>query len=130
MAVDTIADMLTRIRNACTMKYDQVEVPASKTKEEILNILKQSGFIVDYHKNEDNSQGTLVIELKYKGRESVISGLKRISKPGLRVYAKAHEIPEVLNGLGIAVVSTSEGIITGREAKKKNLGGEVLLYVW
>ena len=130
MVTDPIADMLTRIRNANQMRYKEVEVPASKMKNEIARILKSEGFIVDYKVKKNNIQDILVLSLKYVDKERVITGLKRISKPGLRVYAKAEEVPTVLNGLGIAIVSTSKGVMTGRDAKKESLGGEVLAYVW
>ena len=127
---DPIADMLTRIRNANQMRYQEVEMPTSKMKEEIARILKEEGYIADYKIVEAKAQNKLVLSLKYDNKTRVITGLKRISKPGLRVYAKALEIPSVLNGLGIAIVSTSEGVMTGRDAKKKSLGGEVLAYIW
>lgn len=128
---DTIADMLTRIRNANAMRYEEVRVPASNIKKEIARILKEEGFINDYKIEDNNAQGTIVLKLKYtERRESVISGLKRISKPGLRVYAKNDEIPKVLNGLGIAIISTSKGIMTDKQARKENIGGEVLAYIW
>ena len=128
---DTIADMLTRIRNANAMRYEEVRVPASNIKKEIARILKEEGFINDYKIEDNNAQGTIVLKLKYtERRESVISGLKRISKPGLRVYAKNDEVPKVLNGLGIAIISTSKGIMTDKEARKENIGGEVLAYIW
>ena len=131
VVTDTIADMLTRIRNANAMRYEQVEVPSSNLKLEIARILKDEGFIKDYKVNNDDVQGTIVITLKYgENKERVITGLKRISKPGLRVYAKNDEIPRVLNGLGIAIISTSKGIMTDKEARKLNIGGEVLAYVW
>ena len=127
---DPIADMLTRIRNANQMRYTEVRVPASNIKEEIAKILKNEGYISNYKIEKDGVQNTIVLNLKYDGKTRVITGLKRISKPGLRVYAKAAEMPSVLNGLGIAIVSTSKGVMTGREAKKESLGGEVLAYVW
>ena len=128
---DPIADLLTRIRNANQMRYNEVVVPSSNVKERIVEILKSEGYITDYKIEKNQVQDNIVITLKYgKNKERVISGLKRISKPGLRVYAKAEEIPNVLNGLGISIVSTSKGIMTGKEAKKENLGGEVLAYVW
>ena len=132
---DTIADMLTRIRNANQMRYEEVRVPASKIKNEIARILKEEGFIKDYkiENSDENSQAqnTIVITLKYTDKkERVITGLKRISKPGLRVYAKNDEVPKVLNGLGIAIISTSKGIMTDKEARKENIGGEVLAYIW
>ena len=130
MVTDPIADMLTRIRNANSMRYKEVEVPASKIKIEIARILKEEGFISDYKVKKNNIQDILVLNLKYSGKERVITGLKRISKPGLRVYAKAEEIPTVLSGLGIAIISTSKGLMTDRDARKASLGGEVLAYIW
>lgn len=128
---DPIADMLTRIRNANQMKYKEVLVPTSKLKVQIANILKNEGYINGY-KLVDSENGSMMnIELKYGAKkERVITGLKRISKPGLRVYAKKEEIPTVLNGLGIAIISTSKGLMVDREARKQNLGGEVLAYIW
>ena len=130
MVTDPIADMLTRIRNANVMRYKEVEVPASKIKIEIARILKEEGFISDYKIKKNNIQDILVLNLKYSGKERVITGLKRISKPGLRVYAKAEEIPTVLSGLGIAIISTSKGLMTDKDARKASLGGEVLAYIW
>ena len=131
MVTDPIADMLTRIRNANQMRYKEVEVPASKTKIEIAKILKEEGFIVDYKINKTKPQDVLVLTLKYgEKKQRVITGLKRISKPGLRVYVKAEQLHRVLNGLGIAIVSTSKGIMTDKNARKESLGGEVLAYVW
>lgn len=128
---DPIADLLTRMRNANQMRYNEVVVPSSNLKLEIVKILKAEGYITDYKVEKGQVQDNIVITLKYgKNKERIISGLKRISKPGLRVYAKAEEIPTVLNGLGISIVSTSKGIMTGKEARKENLGGEVLAYVW
>jgi small subunit ribosomal protein S8 len=128
---DTIADMLTRIRNANQMRYEEVKVPASNIKKEIARILKEEGFIKDYKIEKDDAQGTIVLTLKYTDKkERVITGLKRISKPGLRVYANKDEVPKVLNGLGIAIISTSKGIMTDKEARKENIGGEVLAYIW
>ena len=130
-ANDPIADMLTRIRNANQMRYKEVEVPASKIKIEIARILKDEGFISDYKIKKNDVQSIIVLNLKYGDRkERVITGLKRISKPGLRVYAKANELPRVLNGLGIAIISTSHGIMTDKEARKESLGGEVMAYIW
>ena len=131
VVTDPIADMLTRIRNANQMKYKEVLVPTSKLKVQIANILKNEGYINGY-KLVDSENGSMMnIELKYGAKkERVITGLKRISKPGLRVYAKADEMPRVLNGLGIAIVSTSEGLMTDKEARSKKLGGEVLAYIW
>ena len=131
MTTDPIADMLTRIRNANQMRYKEVEVPASKIKLEIAKILKETGFIVDYKIKKNDTQDTIVLFLKYgQNKERVITGLKRISKPGLRVYANAKEMSRVLNGLGIAIVSTSKGVMTDKEAREANLGGEVLAYIW
>ena len=130
MVTDPIADMLTRIRNANQMRYKEVEVPASKMKNEIARILKSEGFIADYKVKKNNIQDILVLSLKYVDKERVITGLKRISKPGLRVYVKAEEVPQVLNGLGIAIISTSKGVMTDKEARKNSLGGEVLAYIW
>ena len=131
VVTDPIADMLTRIRNAITAKHADVEVPASKTKKAIVDILLEEGYIAGYEVIENPLQNSLKITLKYgfKG-EKVIQGLKRISKPGLRVYAKSDELPKVLNGLGIAIVSTSKGIMTDKNARSQNLGGEVLAFVW
>ena len=131
VVTDPIADMLTRIRNANQMKYNEVLVPTSKLKVEIANILKNEGYINGY-KIESTDEGSMMtIELKYGAKkERVITGLKRISKPGLRVYAKCEDIPRVLNGLGIAIISTSKGLIVDRDARKANLGGEVLAYIW
>ena len=131
MVTDPIADMLTRIRNANQMRYKEVEVPASKIKVEIARILKETGFIADYKIKENNVQNVLVLTLKYgENRERVITGLKRISKPGLRVYVKAEDVPRVLNGLGIAIISTSKGLMKDKEAREQSLGGEVLAYIW
>ena len=131
VVTDTIADMLTRIRNANAMRYTEVKVPASKLKLELARILKEEGFITDYKVLEETAQGMILLTLKYgPKKERVITGLKRISKPGLRVYAKKEEVPKVLNGLGIAIISTSKGIMTDKEARKQNLGGEVLAYIW
>jgi small subunit ribosomal protein S8 len=128
---DPIADMLTRIRNANQVRHESVEVPASKVKREIVEILKREGFIRDAEYIEDNKQGIIRIFLKYgPNNERVITGLKRISKPGLRVYTKANEIPRVLGGLGIAIISTSKGIVTDKEARQLKSGGEVICYVW
>ncbi|MCV2231619.1 30S ribosomal protein S8 [Paracholeplasma manati] len=128
---DPIADLLTRIRNANSMRHETVEIPASRLKADILNVLKQEGFIVDYVSKNEAVGSTLVVTLKYAANnERVIKGLKRISKPGLRVYAQASQLPKVLNGLGIAIISTSKGILTDREARKQQIGGEVLAYVW
>ena len=131
MVTDPIADMLTRIRNANSMRYKQVEIPASNLKIEIVKILKEEGFIADYKIKENSIQNIIVLNLKYgQNKERVITGLKRISKPGLRVYVKAEEVPSVLNGLGIAIISTSKGVMTDKEARANSLGGEVLAYIW
>ena len=130
-ATDPIADMLTRIRNANQMRYSEVEVPASNIKIEMAKILKNEGYIADYKVSKEDAQGTILLTLKYGDKkERVITGLKRISKPGLRVYADADNMPSVLNGLGIAIVSTSKGVMTSRDDKKQRLGGEVLAYIW
>lgn len=128
---DPIADMLTRIRNANSVYHDKVEIPSSKIKEAIALILKNEGFIRDYEVIADNKQNVIKVSLKYgANREKVISGLKRISKPGLRVYSQKDQLPKVLGGLGIAIISTSRGVMTDKEARKAGLGGEVLAYVW
>ncbi|AIC92668.1 MULTISPECIES: 30S ribosomal protein S8 [Bacillaceae] len=128
---DPIADMLTRIRNANLVRHEKLELPASMVKKEIAEILKREGFVRDYEYIEDNKQGVIRIFLKYgTSNERVITGLKRISKPGLRVYAKSTELPRVLGGLGIAIVSTSKGLLTDKEARQQQIGGEVLAYVW
>ena len=131
MTSDPIADMLTRIRNANVVKHETVDVPASNMKKELARILLEEGFVRGYDVIEDGKQGIIRIQLKYgQSGERVISGLKRISKPGMRVYAANHEIPKVLNGLGISVISTSKGILTDKQARKENVGGEVICYVW
>lgn len=128
---DPVADMLTRIRNANVVKHEKLELPASKLKAEIADILKREGYVRDYEVIEDSKQGVLRIFLKYGSQEQrVITGLKRISKPGRRVYAKANEVPRVLNGLGTAIVSTSKGVLSDSEARKQAVGGEVLAYIW
>ena len=127
---DPIADMLTRIRNANQNRTASVEVPASNVKLEIARILKDEGFIENYEVTGEGVQKMMTLTLKYKNKERVITGLKRISKPGLRVYSKAEELPTVLNGLGIAIISTSKGIMTDKEARNNSLGGEVIAYVW
>jgi small subunit ribosomal protein S8 len=128
MTTDVIADMLTRIRNANQRYLATVKIPSSRMKVEIAQILKAEGFISDF-KIEGDIKKTLTLSLKYKGKTRVLQGLKKISKPGLRVYAPANEIPQVLNGLGIAIVSTSQGIMTGKAARTQNIGGEVLAFV-
>ena len=131
IVTDTIADMLTRIRNANAMRYEEVIIPSSKLKLEIAHIFKNEGYISNFELvDEDKVEKNIKITLKYNNKERVITGLKRISKPGLRVYAKVEDVPRVLNGLGTAVISTSQGLMTDKEARSKNLGGEVLLYIW
>ncbi len=128
---DVIADMLTRIRNALLAKHETVEIPASKIKKAIANILLSEGYINDVKVEEDGVQGKIVITLKYGAAGAkVISGLKRVSKPGLRIYVGYDEIPQVLGGMGIAILSTSKGVMTDKEARKAHQGGEVLAYVW
>ncbi|MDP2814260.1 MAG: 30S ribosomal protein S8 [Erysipelotrichaceae bacterium] len=127
---DPIADMLTRIRNAVQARHEVVDIPASRVKVEVAKILKQEGFIVDFSISGDDKK-TLTVTLKYgPNNEKVISGIKRISKPGLRVYAEVDKLPRVLNGLGIAIISTSTGLLTDKDARKKHVGGEVVAYVW
>ncbi|ARB40136.1 30S ribosomal protein S8 [Mammaliicoccus sciuri] len=128
---DPIADMLTRVRNANMVRHEKLELPASNIKKEIAEILKKEGFVKSVEYIEDDKQGVIRMFLKYgQNNERVITGLKRISKPGLRVYAKADELPKVLNGLGIALVSTSEGVLTDKDARQRGIGGEVLAYIW
>jgi len=128
---DPVADMLTRIRNANTARHDRVEVPASRLKEEIARILQDEGYIKSYRYMEDQKQGMLRIYLKYSSdKQKTISGIKRISKPGRRVYIGKAELPRVLNGLGIAIISTSHGVMTESDCKRTGVGGEVLCYVW
>lgn len=128
---DPIADMLTRVRNANTVRHEKLDIPASKMKAEIADILKREGYVRNYEVIEDSKQGVLRIFMKYGSNdEKVITGLKRISKPGLRVYAKADEVPRVLNGLGTAIVSTSKGVLSDKEARSQAVGGEVLAYIW
>jgi small subunit ribosomal protein S8 len=131
MMTDPIADMLTRVRNANNVRHKTVEIPASTVKRSIADIMKQEGFIKDYELIKDNKQGILRVHLKYgPNQEKIISGLKRISKPGLRVYVKKDELPRVLGGLGIAVISTSQGLMSDRRARETGSGGEVLCYIW
>ena len=128
---DPIADMLTRIRNAVSAKHDNVLMPSSKIKVAIARVLKDEGFIRDFETSADGARAMLKIELSYTGRkEAVLSGIKRVSKPGLRVYVQKREIPRVLGGLGVAILSTPEGVMTGQHARQKSVGGEVLCYVW
>ncbi|MDO4567785.1 MAG: 30S ribosomal protein S8 [Clostridia bacterium] len=131
LITDTIADMLTRIRNALVAKHETVNIPASTIKLEIARILKEEGYINGYNVVENGVERTLVVTLKYgPNREKVITGLKRISRPGLRIYARKDNLPRVLNGMGIAIISTSRGMMTDRECRKLGIGGEVLAYVW
>ena len=131
MMNDPIADMLTRIRNAQVAKHEAVMVPASKTKKAIAKILQDEGYIKSYELIDDGVQGQIKLTIKYMGsKQPVISGLRRISKPGLRVYAGSADLPKVLGGLGIAIISTSKGLMTDRQARKENLGGEVMAYIW
>jgi small subunit ribosomal protein S8 len=127
---DPIADMLTRIRNGSRARHTDVRLPASKTKLAIARILKDEGFIEDFEEQGNGAHAELVVRLKYVGKVPVVSGLKRVSKPGLRVYAAKTDIPRVLGGLGLVIVSTSQGIMTGAQARRSQLGGEVLAYVW
>ena len=127
---DPVADMLTRIRNANNAKHETVDVPASNMKKSIAQILLDEGYIKSFQVIDDNIQGIIRITLKYNGKQKVIQGIRRVSKPGLRVYSNCSDMPSVMNGLGIAIVSTSKGIITDKEARKANVGGEVLAFVW
>lgn len=127
---DTIADMLTRIRNAGRAGFETCEIPASKLKKSIADILLEEGYIADVEEKKDAIQGTIIVTLKYRDKRHVISGLTRISKPGLRVYADVSELPEVLGGLGIAIISTSKGVMTDKKARQIGVGGEVMAYVW
>ena len=128
---DPIADMLTRIRNANIVGHETVEIPASKMKKSIAEILKAEGFIADYEVIDDDKQGIIKVTMKYgANKEKVITGIKKISKPGMKVYAKANEVPKVLGGLGLAILSTSKGIVSDKEARKFGVGGEVICYVW
>ncbi len=131
ITTDPVADYLTRVRNALGAKHDVVEIPASKEKIEISRILKEDGFIRDYTVSGEGKTHTITLVLKYgTNNQKVITGLKRISMPGMRVYAKVNEVPRVLNGLGIAIISTSEGLVTDKQARQKHIGGEILAYVW
>ena len=128
---DPIAAMLTRIRNANTVGHETVEIPASKMKKSIAEILKEEGYIEDFDIIDDNKQGIIKITMKYgANKEKVITGIKKISKPGLKVYAKANDVPRVIGGLGIAIISTSKGVVSDKEARKMGVGGEVICYVW
>lgn len=127
---DVIADMLTRIRNANNAKHETVDVPASNVKKAIADILVSEGYIKSYQVVEDGKQGTLHIMLKYVGKQKVIQGIRRVSKPGLRIYSGCEDMPKVMNGLGVAIVSTSKGIMTDKQARKEHIGGEILAFVW
>ena len=127
---DVIADMLTRIRNANNAKHETVDVPASNMKKAIADILVEEGYIKSYQLVEDGKQGVLHITLKYIGKQKVIQGIRRVSKPGLRIYSGCEDMPKVMNGLGIAIVSTSKGIMTDKQARKEHIGGEILAFVW
>ena len=128
---ETIADLLTRIRNASSAKHDSVEIPASNMKKAICQILVDEGYVKNYTVTQDGKQGVIKVTLKYgEGKTPVIQGLRRVSKPGLRIYSSAAELPKVMKGLGIAIISTSRGVMTDREARKQNLGGEVLAFIW
>ena len=127
---DPIADMLTRIRNANSAKHLSVDIPASNLKKSIAEILLEEGYIKNYQIIDDGKQGIIRIALKYAGKQRVISGIKRVSKPGLRIYKNKEELPKVLKGLGVAIISTSKGIMSDKKARKENVGGEVLAYIW
>ena len=128
---DVIADMLTRIRNANSAKHESVDVPASNMKKAIADILKEEGYIAGYQIVEDGKQGIIRVALKYTaGKQKVIHGLRRVSKPGLRIYSNCEDMPKVMNGLGIAIVSTSKGVMTDKKARQANVGGEILAFVW
>ncbi|MBQ8254476.1 MAG: 30S ribosomal protein S8 [Clostridia bacterium] len=127
---DVIADMLTRIRNASNAKHETVDIPASNMKKSIADILVKEGYVKGYNIVEDGKQGIIRVTLKYNGKDKAIKGLRRVSKPGLRIYASCEDMPRVMNGLGVAIVSTSKGVMTDKEARKNNIGGEVLAFVW
>ena len=127
---DVIADMLTRIRNANDAKHETVDIPASNLKKSIANILLDEGFIKNFQIVEDGKQGIIRVALKYVGKQKVIQGLRRVSKPGLRIYSNCEDMPKVMNGLGIAIVSTSKGVMTDKKARELNVGGEILAFVW
>ncbi len=131
MVTDPIADMLTRIRNALVARHDFTDIPTSKVKESIAAVLKKEGYIASYEEREDDGHGRIRVQLAYTGKKDpVIVGLNRVSKPGLRVYTSRSEVPRVYGGLGIAILSTPEGVMTGKEARKRGVGGEILCYVW
>ena len=128
---DTIADLLTRIRNANSAKHDTVQIPASNMKKAICQILVDEGYIKSFSVEEDGKQGVITVTLKYlEGKQPVIQGLRRVSKPGLRIYSSVEDMPKVMKGLGVAIISTSKGVMTDREARKQNVGGEVLAFIW
>ena len=127
---DVIADMLTRIRNANNAKHETVDIPASNLKKSIAEILLDEGYIKNYQIVEDGKQGIIRVTLKYVGKQKVIHGLRRVSKPGLRIYSNCEDMPKVMNGLGIAIVSTSKGVMTDKKAREANVGGEILAFVW
>ncbi len=127
---DVIADMLTRIRNANSARHETVDIPASNMKKAIADILLEEGYIKGYQVVEDGKQGIIKITLKYIGKKQVIQGLRRVSKPGLRIYSGCEDMPKVMNGLGIAIVSTNKGIMTDKKARKENVGGEILAFIW
>ena len=127
---DVIADMLTRIRNANNAKHETVDIPASNLKKSIAQILLEEGYIKNYQIVEDGKQGIIRVTLKYVGKQKVIQGLRRVSKPGLRIYSNCEDMPKVMNGLGIAIVSTSKGVMTDKKARNANVGGEILAFVW
>ncbi len=131
MLTDPVADMLTRIRNASSARHPSVDVPASRIKVELARLMKEEGFILDYELAKENEHSIIRIKLKYaENRKAVISGIRRISKPGLRVYADKESVPKVLGGLGVAILSTSKGMLTDKQARKEKVGGEVLCYIW
>ncbi len=127
---DPIADLLTRIRNAQSAKHMSVQIPASNMKKAMCKILQDEGYIKNYAVEDDGKQGMIKVNLKYTGGVAAIKGLKRVSKPGLRIYSNAEELPKVMKGLGVAIISTSKGVVTDREARKANIGGEVLAFIW
>ena len=127
---DVIADMLTRIRNASNAKHETVDIPASNMKKSIADILVEEGYIKGYQVIDDGKQGVIRVTLKYIGKQKVIQGLRRVSKPGLRIYSSCEDMPRVMNGLGVAIVSTSKGIMTDKKARKENVGGEIIAFVW
>ncbi len=128
---DTIADLLTRIRNANSAKHDSVQIPASNLKKDICQILLDEGYVKDFTVTEDGKQGIITVNLKYlEGKKPVITGLRRVSKPGLRIYTNVEDMPKVMKGLGVAIISTSKGVMTDRKARQEHVGGEVLAYIW